>query len=149
MPKLILTFKTSVTPQQFIAALTDFSPNRGAMWANSTSDYLIVHAKDQIFADVTEGSRVFGGVWERLHYDWSNPSKVILKTVDSNVWSNKSSWTYDMIPTPDGNSTIIKCTVERFPISNKGRFLIAFVSIYGRRLLRKDLDKLLKNIESR
>jgi hypothetical protein len=33
-------------------------------------------------ADVTEGS---GGIWERLHYDWSDPNHVVLTTTDSNL----------------------------------------------------------------
>ena len=42
-------------------------------------------------ADVTEGS---GGVWERLHYDWSDPNRVVMTTTDSNVWGGDSSHTY-------------------------------------------------------
>jgi hypothetical protein len=38
-------------------------------------------------ADVTEGS---GGIWERLHYDWSDPNRVVLTTSDSNVWGGAS-----------------------------------------------------------
>ncbi len=35
----------------------------------STDGYLKVHEKGSTYADVTEGSR---GIWERLHYDWSD-----------------------------------------------------------------------------
>jgi hypothetical protein len=54
-------------------------------------------------ADVTEGS---GGVWERLHYDWSNPDRVILKTTDSNVWGGASGHTYMFVRRPDGKTDI-------------------------------------------
>ena len=42
-------------------------------------------------ADVTEGS---GGIWERLHYDWSDPERVVMTTVDSNIWGGASGHTY-------------------------------------------------------
>ena len=148
MPKLTFKFETSVTPQQFIDALTDFGPNRNQMWVNSTSHYLEVHAMNDTFADVTEGSEAFGGIWERLHYDWSDPHNVILKTVDSNIWNSKSSWVYTITPALDGMPTTIEYTVERFPRNNKGRFVLAFVSLYRKRILRKDFSRLLRTIET-
>jgi hypothetical protein len=61
---------TNSTPEQFVAALTDFGPGRSKLFGNSADDYLKVHDQGPRQADVTEGSR---GVWERLHYDWSDP----------------------------------------------------------------------------
>jgi len=71
---------TTSTPEQFIAGLTDFGPGRAKLFGNSTDDYLKVHSKGARDADVTEGS---GGIWERLHYDWSNPNHVVLTTTES------------------------------------------------------------------
>jgi hypothetical protein len=59
---------TTATPEQFVAGLTDFGPGRAELFPNSADDYLKVHSQGPNQADVTEGS---GGVWERLHYDWS------------------------------------------------------------------------------
>jgi hypothetical protein len=39
--------------------------------AAGADEYLKVHPGGRIQADVTEGSE---GVWERLHYDWSDPN---------------------------------------------------------------------------
>ena len=66
---------TTATPEQFIAGLTDFGPGRSKLFKNSADSYLKVHSRGAHEADVTEGS---GGVWERLHYDWSDPNHVIL-----------------------------------------------------------------------
>jgi len=66
---------TTSTPEQFIAGLTDFGPGRSKLFGNSTDQYLKVHQKGSVSADVTEGS---GGIWERLHYDWSDPRHVVL-----------------------------------------------------------------------
>jgi hypothetical protein len=72
---------TTLTPEQYVAGLTDFGPGRSKLFANSTDQYLKVHDRGRSQADVTEGS---GGIWERLHYDWSDPNRVVLTTTDSN-----------------------------------------------------------------
>lgn len=79
------------TPEQFVAALTDFGPGRSKIFGNSADEYLKVHHRSASEADVTEGS---AGIWERLHYDWSDPSRVVMTTTDSNVWGGASGHTY-------------------------------------------------------
>ena len=59
---------TTSTPEQYVAGLTDFGPGRSKLFGNSADQYLKVHNRGPSQADVTEGS---GGIWERLHYDWS------------------------------------------------------------------------------
>jgi len=73
---------TTLTPEQYIAGLTDFGPGRSKLFGNSADEYLKVHQRSRSQADVTEGS---GGIWERLHYDWSDPNHVVLTTTDSNL----------------------------------------------------------------
>ena len=70
MATLHFNYTTTATPEQFVAALTDFGPGRSELFGNSADEYLKVHDQGPDHADVTEGS---GGVWERLHYDWSDP----------------------------------------------------------------------------
>src|SRR5215831_9191713 len=82
---------TTSTPEQFLAALVDFGPGRSKIFGNSADDYLKVHHRGASDADVTEGS---GGIWERLHYDWSDPKRIVMTTTDSNVWSGLSGYTY-------------------------------------------------------
>ena len=84
---------TSSTPEQFIAGLTDFGPGRSKLFPNSTDRYLKVHHQGPAEADVTEGS---GGIWERLHYDWSDPNHVKLTTTDSNMFGGASGYTYTL-----------------------------------------------------
>ena len=72
---------TTATPEQFIAALTDFGPGRSKLFGNSADELPEGASPGPADADVTEGS---GGVWERLHYDWSDPNRVVLTTTDSN-----------------------------------------------------------------
>ena len=91
MTTIHFTQVTTSTPEQFIAGLTDFGPGRSKLFGNSADEYLKVHSQGPDHADVTEGS---GGVWERLHYDWSDPTHVVLTTTDSNLWGGDSGHTY-------------------------------------------------------
>src|ERR1700709_2185239 len=92
---------TTSTPEQYIAGLTDFGPGRQKIFPNSAASYLKRHYREGATAVVTEGS---GGIWERLHYDWSNPNHVVLKTTDSNIWGGASGHTYNFTRNPNGTT---------------------------------------------
>jgi hypothetical protein len=136
---------TTSTPAQFVAALTDFGPGRAQLFANSADDYLKVHDQGPGFADVTEGS---GGVWERLHYDWSDPSRVVLTTTDSNVWGGASGYTYTFRPAPDGG-TDVDVVIVRDGKNVKGRFLGLVLGTVGKGVLGKAFRNSIKAIEAR
>ena len=108
---------TTATAAQYVAALTDFGPGRSKLFGNSADEYLKVHFRGHAHADVTEGS---GGIWERLHYDWSDPNRVVLTTTDSNVWGGASGHTYTFTRRPDG-MTDIDVVVVREGKNLKGR----------------------------
>src|ERR1700751_2225633 len=110
---------TTLTPEQYIAGLTDFGPGRSKLFGNSADDYLKEHRLGRTDADVTEGS---GGIWERLHYDWSNPNHVVLTTTYSNTWGVASGHTYDFPRRPNG-LTDIDVAVIREGKNLKGRLL--------------------------
>ena len=135
---------TSSTPEQFLAALIDFGPNRSKIWGNSADGYLKVHSRGSCDADVTEGS---GGVWERLHYDWSNPLRVVMKTTDSNIWGGKSGHVYTFTRRPDG-MTDVDAVVVREGKNLKGWFLGFVLGTFGRSVLPKAFTNTVKAIEA-
>ena len=145
MSTIRLHATTTSTPQQFINGLTDFGPGRAELFGNSTDEYLVVHSRGDHDADVTEGS---AGIWERLHYDWSDPNHIVLTTTDSNIWGGRSGHTYDLTPQPDG-TTAIDVTVVREGKNLKGRALGIVVGIVGKRLLAKAFANTVKAIEAR
>jgi hypothetical protein len=136
---------TTLTPEQFIAGLTDFGSGRSKLFPNSADGYLEVHDQGPGEANVTEGS---SGIWERLHYDWSDPSRVVLTTTDSNVWGGNSGHTYTFTRFPDG-TTDIDVVVVREGKNTKGRALAIAVGIIGKPMLDKQLGKTVKAIEAR
>ena len=136
---------TTLTPEQYVAGLTDFGPGRAKLFGNSADEYLKVHQRDGSQADVTEGS---GGVWERLHYDWSDPDRVVLKTTDSNTWGGASGHTYTFTRRPDG-TTDIDVDVVREGKNLKGRVLGFVLGTIGRRVLERAFENSVKAIEAR
>ena len=136
---------TTSTPEQYIAGLTDFGPGRSKLFGNSADGYLKVHDRGPSQADVTEGS---GGIWERLHYDWSDPNHVVLTTTDSNTWGGASGHTYTFTQAPDG-ATDVDVVVVRDGKNLKGRALAIVVGIIGKPVLEKQFGKTVKAIEAR
>jgi hypothetical protein len=145
MPTIHLKQTTTATPEQFVAGLTDFGPGRSKLFPNSADDDLEVHDQGPDHADVTEGSR---GVWERLHYDWSDPDRVVLKTTDSNVFGGDSGYTYTLTRQPDG-TTGVDVVVVREGKNFKGRVLSLVLGTIGKRSLGKALGTTVKAIEAR
>ena len=136
---------TTATPEQYVAGLTDFGPGRSKLFGNSADAYLKVHYRGGLLADVTEGS---GGIWERLHYDWSDPNRVVLTTTDSNVWGGASGHIYTFTRQPDG-TTDIDVVVRREGKNLTGRLLGFVLGTIGRRVLEKAFENSVKAIEAR
>lgn len=136
---------TTLTPEQYIAGLTDFGAGRSKLFGNSADEYLHVHRRDRTQADVTEGS---GGIWERLHYDWSDPHRVVLTTTDSNVWGGASGHTYTFTPRPSG-ATDIDVVVVREGKNLKGRLLGLVLRTIGKGVLQRAFVNSVKAIEAR
>ena len=136
---------TTSTPEQFVAGLTDFGPGRSKLFGNSADEYLTVHYRDRSTADVTEGS---GGIWERLHYDWSDLNRVVLTTTDSNLWGGASGHTYTFTRQPNG-TTDVDVVVIRDGKNLRGRLLGFILGTIGRRVLEKAFENSVKAIEAR
>jgi hypothetical protein len=136
---------TTLTPAQYIAGLTDFGPGRSTLFGNSADDYLKVHHRGASEADVTEGS---SGIWERLHYDWSDPRRVVLTTTESNLWGGASGHTYTFTPKPDGR-TEIEVVIVRDGKNLKGWLLGLVVGTIGKSVLKRAFENSVTAIEAR
>jgi len=145
MATIHLNQTTTATPEQFLAGLTDFGPGRSKIFGRSADGYLKVHDQGADQADVTEGS---SGIWELLHYDWSDPHRIVMTTTYSNTWRGHTGHTYTLTPRPNG-TTDVDVVVVREGKNLKGRALGALLSIAGRRVLGTELTKTVKAIEAR
>lgn len=136
---------TTLTPAQYIAGLTDFGPGRARLFPNSADAYLKVHYRDDSQADVTEGS---GGIWERLHYDWSDLTRVVLRTTDSNLWGGASGHTYTFTRRLDG-TTDVDVVVVREGKNLRGRLLGFVLGTVGKGVLEKAFEHSVQALETR
>ncbi|HEY6375360.1 MAG TPA: hypothetical protein VIX90_07525 [Edaphobacter sp.] len=136
---------TTLSPEQYVAGLTDFGPGRSKLFGNSADEYLKLHDRGRSQADVTEGST---GIWERLHYDWSDPNHVVLTTTDSNVWGGTSGHTYTFTRQPNG-TTDIDLVIVREGKNLKGWVLGFVLGTIGRSVLRTAFENSVKAIEAR
>src|SRR5271167_4590563 len=145
MSTIHLRQSTTLTPAEYVAGLVDFGPGRAKLFGNSADEYLKVHQQSGSQADVTEGS---SGIWERLHYDWSDPERVVLTTTDSNSWGGASGHTYTFKRQPDG-TTDIDVVVVRDGKNLKGRLLGFVLGTVGKSVLEKAFKNSVKAIEAR
>lgn len=136
---------TTSTPEQFVAGLTDFGPGRSKLFPNSADGYLKVHHQGPADADVTEGS---GGIWERLHYDWSDRNHVKLTTTDSNMFGGASGYTYTLTRQADG-MTDVDVVIVREGKDLMGKAVAGVLGTVGKRSLRKAFDTSVKAIQAR
>jgi hypothetical protein len=143
MTTLHFTKSTTATPQQFLAALTDFGPGRSEVFPNSKDELETVHDLGPDHADVTEGSK---SSWERLTYDWSDPYRVVMTTTDSNIWGGQSGHTYTFTPQTDG-TTRLDVVVVREGKNFKGRFLATMFKLGGKKVLESALNHTIKAVE--
>jgi Polyketide cyclase / dehydrase and lipid transport len=139
--------ETPLSPQQVRAAATDFSERRPQIWSGVDPKLYQVHALGDRTAEVTEGSREFGGIWARERYDWSDPDVVVAQVLDSNIFRTGSRWELRVRPTPAGGSRV-EWTSLRQPSSLKGRLVVLALKVAGRQHLRGYLQQTLSKLES-
>ncbi|SEB18631.1 MULTISPECIES: hypothetical protein [unclassified Mycobacterium] len=136
---------TSATPEQFVEGLTDFGPGREQVFPNSADSYLEVHYLVPGRADVTEGS---GGIWERLTYNWTDPTRVLLTTTDSNVFGGASGYVYTLTRQGDG-TTHVDLEIVREGKNVRGKALAWVLGSVGKGSLRKAFNRSVRGIEAR
>ena len=146
MPTIHFELQSPLAPEAVLAALTDFSPRRAEIWPNVDSDHLKLHEQGPGWAEVTEGSSVAGGVWERERYSWDTGAGILkIETLDSNTWGPGSRWEYRLTPGPSG-ATRIEVTVVRNGKGLKGGLLGAALAIAGAGTLRSQMERALARV---
>ena len=141
MAEIHFRLQTKLAPSAVLAALTDFGPRRAKVWPNIDEQHFNLHGQGPGWAEVTEGSSVAGGVWEREKYSW-DPTKatVSVETIDSNTWGPGSRWDYKITPTPGGGSEI-DVKVRRVGKGWKGRVIELGLAAAGTRMLRSQMEQ--------
>ena len=136
---------TTLTPEQYVAGLTDFGPGRSKLFGNSADEYLKVHDLGPL-AGRRHGrlGRHLGTPALRL----VRSHHVVLTTTDSNMWGGASGHTYTFTRRPDG-LTDIDVVVIREGKNLKGRLLGFVLGTIGKSVLEKAFENSVKAIEAR
>jgi len=143
MAQIHFHLETRLAPAAVLEVLTDFGPRRAKIWPNIDDQHFRVHDQGPGWADVTEGSSVAGGVWEREKYTWdAAKGTVAAETIDSNTWGPGSRWDYRLSPIAQGG-TKIEVTVQRQGKSWRGRLIELALSAAGARMLRSQMEQAL------
>ena len=145
MATTTFTVHTSLSPDDVLAVITDFGPDRARWWPNVDEAHFTVHDQGPDWAEVTEGT---GLGWERERYSWDAAAgTVTIDTLDSNLWAPGSGWRYELRPAADG--TDLRVTLTRVPGSLKGRLIAPLIPLVGARMLGKQFQTVLRRAEDR
>ena len=138
--------QSQLAPDAVLSALTDFGPSRSEVWPNVDSAHFKVHGQGPGWAEITEGSSVAGGVWERERYSWDAAARTMaIETLDSNVWGPGSRWDYRLTPDAAGGTTV-DVTVVRNGKGWKGRMIGLALSLAGPGMLRSQMKQALARV---
>ena len=125
MPRVHVVEHSEASPERILAAARDFSAHRAELWRDVHLEHLTVHDRGETWADVTEGNPwPIGLVWERLHYDWSEPGVLSGTVIDSNIFRAGSTWELRATGTEGGGSRVDLIAVRH--LKGKGWLLWPF-----------------------
>lgn len=127
------TFETALTPELVVAALTDFSERRPAIWPDLDPRKFVVHELGPDWALVTEGSRR-PDVWARERYRWSMPGRVSWRAEASNFCAAGSGVDVVAEARADGGSRVT-IDWQRTSTSPAGLLIVLSFRLFGDRLL--------------
>ena len=91
--RIVYSAEGNVSPERFIAALTDFSPDRPKYWPGQTANQFKLIEKGEDWALVREGSFTS---WEESRYDWSKPGVVTSTVQKSNFLHPDTTWRFEV-----------------------------------------------------
>ena len=127
--QLVMETQSSLSPEQVVHALTDFSDRRPSMWTGISPQHYQVFSVGETSADVREGTKRGPiDVWAREQYDWSTPNTVTWTVKESNFCTPGSYVRAEIRPRPGGGS-IIRSTWDRTATSMSGRFIFAVMKL--------------------
>jgi hypothetical protein len=139
--------KTSLSPDQVVGALTDFSARRPQMWTGISPEHYKVYSVGDTSADVREGTKGRGvDVWAREAYDWSTPNTVTWTVQESNFCAPGSYVRADISPL-EGGGSLIRATWERTPSTMSSRFVFAVMKITRGKVIVASMRRGLENYE--
>jgi hypothetical protein len=127
---------TVATPEQVLAAFTDFTERRTQIWEGSLDPAQYeVHQLGDTWAVVKEGS-ARPLVWAIERYDWSEPGTVKWAAQESNFCGPGSGLELTITANAGGGSHI-EGEWHRTPQGFKGDLIVAMARVFGPKMIPK------------
>lgn len=140
--------ESELSPEQVVAALTDFSERRPQMWTGITPSYYEVYEVGETHARVREGTKQGPlDVWAIERYDWSTPG-VVSWTVEESNFCTPGSYVRATISPRAGGGSRIACEWERTPTKLSSRLIFLMLKATGGKMIEKSMKQGLANYES-
>lgn len=140
MARIEFEIESPLGPETVLSNLVDFGERRPEIWPAIDAEVYEVHELGACWADVTEGTNVFGGIWARERYDWSEPGAVQATIQESNFWHPGGTWRLQAEPAP-GSGSRLTVTRDRRAKNARARMLEALLRVVGARMLASELRK--------
>ena len=138
------TLRTSLSTTAVIDAPTDFGPDRARIWPETSHPAVyVVHEVGDTWAEATEG---VPHAWSRERYDWSEPGRVSLDQLDSNVALPGGRIEYTITGVPGGGSSIICDRRRIFRQTPRGILAGTFMRLFGPAILRRQFEGSLRRL---
>ncbi|MGH7687781.1 MAG: SRPBCC family protein [Candidatus Dormibacteria bacterium] len=143
MANINFSIDSDLSAEHVLAVATNFSEERPRYWPSIDAQVYRVHAQSSTTADITEGSAIFGGIWAREAYDWTEPNTVRATVQESNAFQPGGTWELRVTPRPDGGSHI-EVRNHRRARGLKGRLVGIMLTVMGTKVLPRQLQKTLE-----
>jgi hypothetical protein len=145
MPRVTFDIHTSLSSEQVISMLTDFSPRRPDLWPMLAPELFEVYRVDANSADVKEGSLYPIRIWERDHYEWS--ADRVRWTVQESNYCKPGNYVEVTVRAEAGGGSQLHVDWNRRGAGIKGKILIALVVLTrGANIRRKVFQRALDQI---
>ncbi len=139
--KVRASLETKASPEQVVAAFTDFTDRRPDIWPALDRKQYKVHELGDTWAHVTEGSPK-PQVWARERYDWSGPGTIAWTVEESNFCKAPSGITVRVDGTEGGGSHL-EVDWERTPSNFKWTLILGSMKMMMPKVLAKNWSRAL------
>ncbi|MEA2517301.1 MAG: hypothetical protein QOG16_1139 [Actinomycetota bacterium] len=138
--------ESTLSPDQVVAALIDFSERRPQMWTGITPSYYEVYSVGENEAHVREGTKQGPlEVWAKEHYEWK-PGWVRW-TVEEANFCTPGSYVEATITERPGGGSKIHTVWERTPTTFMSRIIFGMMKLTGGKPIESSMRKGLANYE--
>ncbi|MBI4261143.1 MAG: hypothetical protein HY658_11310 [Actinobacteria bacterium] len=145
MKGLKVAFRTTAPPDRVLSAFVDFSDRRPELWPNLSRTLYRAHDVGDGWAEVTEGSDVFRGIWARERYEWST-TQAEGRVLESNVFRPGSSYRL-VVRAAEGGGTEGEVVWNKAGSTLKGRIIVRMIRMSRGRIVAKQFGQTLALLE--